>query len=67
MKILINNREEIIDRDSLSVSEMIEMKKYSYRLKIIKVNNTLILQKDYDSTIIRDGDVVQMLYLMSGG
>jgi sulfur carrier protein len=67
MKILLNNREEEFPQETLSVSEMIRVKKFSFRMRIIKINNVLISKEKYDSTIIHNGDNVQMLYLMSGG
>jgi thiamine biosynthesis protein ThiS len=67
MKILLNNREEEFGLEALSISEMITLKKFSFKLRIIKVNGQFIPKEKYDSTIIRDGDSVQMLYLMSGG
>jgi sulfur carrier protein len=67
MKILLNNREEEFDRDFLTVSEMLELKKFSFRMRIIKINGILISKEKYDSVTIMDGDNVQMLYLMSGG
>jgi sulfur carrier protein len=67
MKFILNNREEEICRDSMTVSEMLIFKKFSYRMRIIKINGNLVSKDNYDSTIIHDGDDVQMLYLMSGG
>jgi sulfur carrier protein len=67
MKILLNNREEEFNKESISVSEMLLAKKFSFRMRIIKINGVLILKDKYDSTLIHDGDDVQMLYLMSGG
>ncbi|HEX2976990.1 MAG TPA: sulfur carrier protein ThiS [Bacteroidales bacterium] len=67
MKITLNNREEIFDRDTMSVSEMLDLKKFSFRMRIIKINKVLIGRDEYERTIIRDGDDVQMIYLMSGG
>jgi sulfur carrier protein len=67
MRILLNNREEDFISKSMSVSEMLILKKFSYRMRIIKINGRLISKEQYDSTIIHDGDDVQMLYLMSGG
>lgn len=46
---------------------MLSLKKFSFRMRIIKLNGTLIPKEKYDTTIIHDGDEVQMLYLMSGG
>ncbi len=67
MKIILNNREEEFDKDFLTVSEMLESKKFSFRMRIIKINGELISKEKYDSAEIKDGDNVQMLYLMSGG
>jgi len=67
MKILLNNREEEFPQETISVSELIKVKKFSFRMRIFKINNVLISKEKYDSTFILDGDNVQMLYLMSGG
>ena len=67
MKIILNNREEEIGKESITVNEMLILKKFSYKMRIIKINGVLISKENYDSTIIHDGDEVQMLYLMSGG
>jgi sulfur carrier protein len=67
MKILLNDREEEFGKETISVSEMLLLKKFSFKMRIIKINGILISKDNYDSTIIHDGDKVQMLYLMSGG
>ena len=67
MRILLNNREEEFSKEILSVSEMIILKKISFKLRIIKINGVFIPKEKYDSSLIHDGDDVQMLYLMSGG
>lgn len=67
MKILLNSREEEFGKEKMSVSEMLLLKKFSFRMRIIKINNILISKDDYDSTFIHDGDKIEMLYLMSGG
>ncbi len=67
MKIFLNNREEVFSKDSITVNEMLEEKRFTYRMRIVKINGTLIPKDKYGSTVIKDGDNVQMLYLMSGG
>jgi thiamine biosynthesis protein ThiS len=67
MKILLNNREEEFARDSMTVSEMLAERKFSFRMRIIKINNVFIPKNMYDSAEIHEGDNVQLLYLMSGG
>lgn len=67
MKIILNNRDEEFNNESVTVSEMLLQKKYSFKMRIIKINGNLITKEKYDTTIIKNGDIVQMLYLMSGG
>ncbi len=67
MKIILNNNEEEFPVKEMSVSDMLKFKKFSFRMRIIKINGELIPGEKYDSTIINDGDNVQMIYLMSGG
>jgi sulfur carrier protein len=67
MKIILNSREEEFPGETLSISEMLVLKKFSYKMRIVKINGLLIPRERYESTIIHDGDNVQMIYLMSGG
>lgn len=67
MKITLNNRDEEFDKEPITVSEMLEVKKFTYKMRIIKINGVLIQKDRYDETLIHGGDNVQMLYLMSGG
>lgn len=67
MKILLNNRKEEFGKEEISVSEMLILKKFSFKMRIIKINGILIPKEKYDFTFIHDGDDVQLIYLMSGG
>ncbi|HLN54894.1 MAG TPA: sulfur carrier protein ThiS [Bacteroidales bacterium] len=67
MRILLNNRPEEFPEETMSVTEMLQKKKFTYKMRIVKINGNLIMKENYSSTVIRDGDDVQMLYLMSGG
>jgi sulfur carrier protein len=67
MKIILNNRREEFEKDTISIEEMLLLKKFSFRMRIIKINGLLIPKEKYSSTYIKNGDEVQMLYLMSGG
>jgi sulfur carrier protein len=67
VKITLNNREEFFDNEIITVSQFLEIKKYSFRMRIVKINGEFIPKEKYDTAEIRDGDDVKMLYLMSGG
>lgn len=67
MNITLNNRPEEFDLEEMTVDQMLEIKKFSFRMRVVKINGKFIKKDDYGTAIIRDGDNVQMLYLMSGG
>lgn len=67
MKIILNKREEILEGDHLTIEELLERKNLTFKMRVIKRNGKLIKKDQYASTIIREGDEVQVLYLMSGG
>jgi sulfur carrier protein len=67
MKIILNNRKEEFSNKTISVRDMLSERKFSFTMRIVKINGILISKEKYGSTIIHDGDNVQMLYLMSGG
>jgi sulfur carrier protein len=67
MKIFLNNKEEEFGKKSMSVNEMLFLKKFSFKMRIIKINGILISKEKYDTTFIHNGDDIQMIYLMSGG
>lgn len=67
MNITVNNEPFAIPGDCVTVSGLLEMKKYSFRLRIVKINGRIISRDRYDETMVKDGDEVQVIYLMSGG
>jgi len=67
MIIILNNRNEEFTEETITVNQVLALKKLSFKMRIIKINGVLISKTKYASTVIHDGDNVQILYLMSGG
>ena len=67
MKITLNNRIEIIDKETLTVSELLHLRTFTFKMLVVKINGVLIRKPQYDSTHIHDGDQVTVLHLVSGG
>jgi sulfur carrier protein len=67
MEILLNNRKETIDKEELSLAELILYKNFTFRLLVTKLNGQLIKKDVRAITIIRDGDEVNVLHMISGG
>jgi sulfur carrier protein len=67
MKIILNNRTEVFDKNNMSISEIMEIKNFSYQKIIVKLNNIIIEKEDYKNTIVKEGDNLQILHLLAGG
>ncbi len=67
MRITLNNREETFEKSEMTVNELLNEKKFTFKMLVIKVNDVLVKKEDYEKIIIRDNDRVSVLHLISGG
>lgn len=67
MKIILNNREEILEQESVTVNDLLKIKNFSFKMLVIRINNNLVKKADWDKTYVKDGDDVMVLHLISGG
>ncbi len=67
MNITLNNRPESFDQESLSITEILKLKKFSFKLMVIKINGKLVRKPDYESSFVKDGDDLQIIHMISGG
>ncbi len=67
MNINLNNRQEDIPGESISISEILIYKKFTFPHIIVKLNGTLIKKPYYKDTIVNEGDELHVIHLISGG
>jgi sulfur carrier protein len=67
MKITLNNNQEVIDSDNITISELLEVKKFTWKLLIIKVNGKILKRHEYDTVRVNEGDDVSVIHLITGG
>lgn len=67
MKILLNNRLETIDKEGVTVSDLLDIKQFTFKMLVVKINGKLIKKDQYATALVHEGDQVQILHLMSGG
>jgi thiamine biosynthesis protein ThiS len=67
MEIQLNNNKENIAREQLTLAELIVYKNFTFPLLVTKINGRLVRKEDRDKLIIKDGDDVIVLHLISGG
>lgn len=61
------NNKDFQWEEGMTVESLMNKKKYTYSRIIVKINGHHIEHEDYSSTIINDGDNVQMIHLLAGG
>jgi sulfur carrier protein len=67
MKITLNNEPVTVDGESITVERLLEIKRYTFRMRTVKINGRIVDRDSYGGELIHDGDNVQVIYLMSGG
>ena len=67
MEIMLNNRKENIDSEEIMLEELIQLKNFTFKLLVTRVNGRLVKKEDRHNFIIRHGDEVQVLHMISGG
>lgn len=67
MEITLNNRTEHFDADKLSIRDLIQLKNFSFKMLVVKINGTLVRKPDYENTFVTEGDRVAIIHLISGG
>lgn len=67
MKIILNNKIEEFEQQSFSVNELLQIKKFTYKMILVKVNGKIIEEKDYDIVRISEGDNVMVIHFFAGG
>lgn len=67
MDITLNNRPQFFEEENLTISGVLKLKNFSFKMLVIKVNGTLIKKNQYDHQEVVHGDDVQILHLISGG
>ncbi|WP_026478565.1 sulfur carrier protein ThiS [Alkaliphilus transvaalensis] len=64
--IKVNNRDSEWE-EGLTITRLLEQKKYTFPKIIVSINEEIIPADQYDTTIINDGDDVKVIHLLAGG
>lgn len=68
MEIELNHRSEhLAGRDQVTIAELLAHKRYAFPNIVVRVNGRLVRKGEYPSTVVREGDKVEMIHMVSGG
>lgn len=65
--IRVNGQYEVEHRDGMTVQDVLDALKFSFRMIVVKIDGRVILRKDFGTTEVPDGAEVQAIHLISGG
>jgi len=51
----------------MSITRIMEEKSFIFKMLIVKLNGTLIPRESWTRTVVRDGDRLDIIHLVSGG
>ncbi|MDR1007574.1 MAG: sulfur carrier protein ThiS [Campylobacteraceae bacterium] len=68
MKININGEIKEFSQDKLLVAELLKIEKVEMPDMVsVQLNDKFLRQNEYESTLLKDGDIINFLYFMGGG
>jgi sulfur carrier protein len=65
--IRVNNQYQVEWRPGMTVQDLLDELKFTFRMIDVKVNGNVVLRPDYATTPVPDDAEVQALHLISGG
>ena len=67
MNIVLNHTPDSLPGDSLTIREILRIKNFTFPNLVVKINGRLVRKPEYDQASVSDGDVVEIIHLISGG
>lgn len=68
MKITLNNRsEELTGFSEITVSELLKEKNFTFKFLAVRINGQPVKTTQFDEAVIKEGDKVVVMHLISGG
>ena len=68
MNIKVNGKDQALDKDEVSVAELLTVCDVSQPDMVsVQLNGEFVNKENYQETVIKEGDEVDFLYFMGGG
>jgi len=68
MKLIINGKEETLQQEKISISDLLKIKNVEMPDMVsVQLNEEFIDKNKYQEVYLKDGDVIDFLYFMGGG
>ena len=65
--IRVNNQYDVEWRPGMTVQDVLDTLRFSFRMIVVKVDGKVVLRPDFAATPVQDGAQVEAIHLTSGG
>ena len=65
--IRVNTQYNVEWRAGMTVQDVLDALKFSFRMIVVKINGQVVLRKEFATTEVPDGAEMQAIHLISGG
>jgi sulfur carrier protein len=65
--IRVNAQYEVEYRPGMTVQDVLDALKFSFRMIVVKIDGVVVLKRDFATTEVPDGADMQAIHLISGG
>jgi thiamine biosynthesis protein ThiS len=65
--IRVNGQYDVEYRDGMTVQDVLDALKFSFRMIVVKIDGRVVLRRDFGTTPVPDGTDMQAIHLISGG
>jgi len=66
MTILVNGEKKVFEKEQMSIRELLDTLEYKEGFAVA-LNTTFVLNTTYETTMIKEGDVLEILAPVQGG
>ena len=65
--IRVNTQYDVEYRPGMTVQDVLDALKFSFRMIVVKIDGKVVLKKDFATTEVPDDTEMQAIHLISGG
>ncbi|MCX6029624.1 MAG: sulfur carrier protein ThiS [Chloroflexi bacterium] len=65
--IRVNNQYDVPWHPGMTVQDVLDALKFSFRMIVVKINGQVVLRQDFATTPVPDGTEMQAIHMISGG
>ncbi len=68
MKLTVNGKIESFEKESLTIEELLKLKKVKMpEMVTVELNGTILEREKFKTTYVKDNDSIEFIYYMGGG